>query len=82
MTWTPWIETEPLDTPNEKVRELYHQTRDLSSGLPPDTVRLHSLTPEIAGLIYRLNHLIHESAGGLTLREQEVAALVVASFNG
>lgn len=82
MTWTPWIETEPIDTPNETVRKLYHQTRDLSSGLPPDTVRLHSLTPEIAGLIYKLNHMIHASVKGLTLREKEIAALVVASFNG
>lgn len=82
MTWTPWIETEPLDTPNETVRELYHQTRNISSGLPPDTVRLHSLTPEIAELIYKLSHMIHESASGLTLREKEIAALVVASFNG
>jgi len=82
MTWTPWIETEPLDSSNEEVRKLYHQTRDLSSGLPPDTVRLHSLTPEIAGWIYKLNHMIHASANGLTLREKEIAALVVASFNG
>ena len=82
MPWTPWIETEPLDTPNETVRELYHQTRIISSGLPPDTVRLHSLTPEIAGLIYKLSHMIHDSARGLTLREKEIAALVVASFNG
>jgi len=82
MTWIPWIETEPLDTPNETVRELYRQTRNISSGLPPDTVRLHSLTPEIAGLINKLNHMIHESAKGLTPREKEIAALVVASFNG
>ena len=82
MTWTPWIETEPLDTTNPTVRELYHQTRQISSGLPPDAVRLHSPTPEIAGLIFRLNHLIHESATGLTLREQEIAALVVSAFNG
>jgi hypothetical protein len=82
MTWTPWIETEPIDTPNETVRELYRQTRNISSDLPPDTVRLHSLTPEIAGLIYKLNHMIHEGASGLTLREKEIAALVVASFNG
>lgn len=82
MTWIPWIETEPIDTPNETVRELYRRTRNISTGLPPDTVRLHSLTPEIAGLILKLNHLIHENARGLTLREKEVAALVVASFNG
>ncbi|MEW6671736.1 MAG: hypothetical protein AB1427_08525 [Thermodesulfobacteriota bacterium] len=82
MVWKPWIKTEPVDTPDETVRALYRQTRDISSGLPPDTVRLHSLTPEIAGLIYRLNRMIHDTAGGLTLREQEIAALVVSSLNG
>ena len=82
MTWNPWIETEPLDTLNENVRTLYHQTRNLSSGLPPDVARLHSLTPEIAGLIYRLNRMIHECAKGLTIREQEIAGLVVSCFNG
>jgi hypothetical protein len=82
MTWIPWIETEPLETADESVRELYRRTRNKSTGLPPDTVRLHSLTPETAGLILQLNHLVHENARGLTLREQEVAALVVASFNG
>lgn len=81
MSWTPWIEIEPFNTTNDTVRELYHQTREISSGLPPDTVRLHSLTPEIARLIIKLNQTIHDSAKGLTIKEQEVAALVVSSFN-
>ena len=82
MIWKPWIETEPPDTTTPAVRELYQHTRIPSSGLPPDKVRLHSLTPEIAGAIYRLNRMIHDNAGGLTHREQEIAALVVSSFNG
>lgn len=82
MAWTTWIEIEPDDTSNEKVRELYQSTRDRSTGHPPDTVRLNSLTPEVASLIYNLNRAIHRNASGLTKREQEIAALIVSSGNG
>lgn len=82
MAWTTWIEIEPNDTSNEEVRQLYQSTRDRSTGRPPDTVRLNSLTPEVAGLIYNLNRAIHRNATGLTIREQEIAALIVSSGNG
>jgi DNA-binding CsgD family transcriptional regulator len=39
------------------------------------------LTPDVASLIYYLNRAIHDSAKGLTPREQEIAALVVSSLN-
>jgi hypothetical protein len=81
MTWTPWIEIEPLNPQKESVRKLYNQNREIFTGEPCDTVRLHSLTPEIATLIIKLNHAIHENANGLSVREQEITALIVSSFN-
>jgi hypothetical protein len=82
MAWTPWIETEPLDTANEKVRKLYDSARQITTDRPPDVVRLTSLLPGASDLIYRLNRELHDSATGLTAREQEIAALIVSAFNG
>jgi alkylhydroperoxidase family enzyme len=45
-------------------------------------VRLTSLTPEVAGLINDLNRAVHINATGLSRKEQEIAALVVAVYNG
>jgi hypothetical protein len=82
MTWKTWIDTEPLDTANETVRKLYHDTRRIETGRPPDLVRLTSLLPKTSNLLFRLNREIHDGADGLTVREQEIAALVVSAFNG
>lgn len=82
MNWTPWIAIEPYDTDNETVRHLYDNTQNLVTGLPPDTVRLNSLTPSVAELLHNLNYAIQKSAKGLTAREREIAALVVSSHNG
>ncbi|MFC1798508.1 carboxymuconolactone decarboxylase family protein [Thermodesulfobacteriota bacterium] len=82
MPWTPWIEIEPDDTADETARRLYHDTRNPDTGRPTDLVRLSSLTPEVAELMQRLNHAIHNQAGGLSVREQEIAALIVSAFNG
>jgi len=82
MTWTTWIETEPEDTGNETVRELYQRTRDMKTGRPPDAVRLMSLTPTASGLLYELQRAIYQESKGLTLREKEISALLVAVFNG
>ena len=82
MTWTTWIEIEPDDTTDEMIQQVYNATRDRATGHPPDTVRLTSLTPKVAGLLHDLNRAIHHSAKGLTVREQEISALIVSSYNG
>jgi alkylhydroperoxidase family enzyme len=82
MTWTTWIETVPLDTADETARELYRDRRDMTTGRPPDVVRLTSLTPSVSGLLHDLQQAIHREATGLTLREREIAALIVAVYNG
>jgi len=82
LTWTTWIEIEPDDTTNATVQQLYKSTQDRATCRPPDTVRLTSLTPRVAGLIHNLNRTIHRDAKGLTAREQEIAALIVSSYNG
>jgi len=82
MPWVPWIDTEPESAASEEVRKLYQKTRNAETGNVPDVVKLASLTPEIAGLIFDLNKAIHRNATGLTEREIEIAALIVSSYNG
>lgn len=78
MTWTTWIHIEPEDTENEAVRDLYRRTRNEKTGKLSDTARLTSLTPDVAGRIYDLNKAIGQATKSLTLRESEIAALLVA----
>ena len=82
MAWITWIEIEPDDTANEVVQQLYERTRDPATGHPPDTVRLTSLRPQVAGLLHDLQKAIYHGANGLTLREREIAALLVSTYNG
>jgi alkylhydroperoxidase family enzyme len=82
MAWTTWIEIEAEDTANEVVQQLYQRTRDRATGSPPDAVRLTSLTPQVAGLLYDLQQAIYHGAKGLSLREKEIAALIVSVYNG
>lgn len=82
MAWTTWIDIEPNDTADETVRQLYEHTRDAATGGPPDTVRLTSLTPTVSGLLYDLQRAVYQESKGLTLREKEIAALIVAAYNG
>ena len=82
MPWIKWIKVEPDDTWDEDVRELYARTRDRITGNIPDTVRLMSLTPKVAGLLYELQRAIYQGAKGLNVREKEIAALIVSSLNG
>jgi alkylhydroperoxidase family enzyme len=82
MTWVPWIHTEPDDTPKEAVQALYERTRNRATGKPNDTMRICSLTPDVAGLLFDLDRAIYRNAGGLTLREKEIAALLVSAYNG
>ncbi len=64
MAWEPWIEIEPDDTADEVVARLYDRTRDRATGRPSDTVRLNSLTPQVAGLLYDLQKAIYHGANG------------------
>ena len=82
MPWLPWIKTEPYDTDNEEIRQLYARTRSALTGRPPDTVRLASLTPDVAGLLFDLQRAIYQGAKGLSVREKEVSALIVSAYNG
>ncbi len=82
MTWNPWIEIEPDDTTDEAVQQLYNRTRDRTTGHPPDAVRLTSLTPQVAELLYDLQRAVYHGAKGLTLREKEISALIVSTYNG
>ncbi|MBI2837842.1 MAG: hypothetical protein HYX75_05985 [Acidobacteria bacterium] len=82
MAWEPWIDVANDSSTDGMVRELYDRTRDRKTGQVSDLIRLNSATPSVAGLLHDLNIAIHRAARGLTVREQEIAALVVASFNG
>ena len=82
MAWVTWIDVEPDDPADEVVQRLYNRTRDRATGRPPDTVRLTSLTPSVAGSLHDLQAAIYQEARGLTLREKEIAALLVSTYNG
>ena len=82
MAWTTWIEMEPVDTVKEEVARLYNRALDRTTGRPLDIVRLTSLTPRVAGLLYDLKEAVCQAAEGLTLREKEIAALLVSTYNG
>lgn len=82
MAWTTWIETEPDDSVDKEVQHVYQRTRDRATGRTPNTVRLNSLTPQVAGLLHDLQKAIYHGARGLTLREKEIAALLVSTYNG
>ena len=82
MPWNPWIETIPVDTDDPEVRQLYERTKNPRTGYPSDVVRLTSLTPEVAGLMNDLNRAVLVNAKGLSRKEQEIAALIVATYNG
>ena len=82
MTWVTWIETVPETTTDDAVRQIYDRTRSPQTGKPSDSVRLTSLTPRVAGLLYDLHRTIRAQAHGLSRREQEIAALVVSAYNG
>jgi hypothetical protein len=45
-------------------------------------MRLTSLTPEVAGLLFDLNKVMESAAKGLSLREREITALIVSVNNG
>jgi alkylhydroperoxidase family enzyme len=82
VPWIPWIDIEDESSSEPEVQELFKKTRNTLTQKVSDVVKLTSLTPEVAALIYRLNQAILDNAAGLTVREREVAALVVSAYNG
>lgn len=82
MVWDAWIDIVDDSTDDQAVQELYSRARDPQTGQVSDLIRLNAASPAVAGLLLDLNREIHRTASGLTRREQEIAALVVSSFNG
>ena len=82
MPWSTWIDIEPENTQNATVQDLYKRTKNHITGNVPDTIRLTSLTPDVAGLLYDLNRAIESAAKGLSLQEREITALIVSVYNG
>ncbi|MCP4542497.1 MAG: hypothetical protein GY832_35705 [Chloroflexi bacterium] len=83
MPWTTWIDIVQNPAETEKdVQDLYKRTRNSKTGQVPDTVRLNSLTPQVAGLLDELSRAIQRNATGLKPREKEIAALVTSVLNG
>ena len=83
MVWKPWIEMKPLETEEPDIMELYRRTgAEAANGNPSDLVRLTSSTPEVSSLLFDLSRAVHANASGLSQREQYMAALIVATYNG
>ncbi len=81
MAWKPWIAIHEDNSPVDEARNLYRATRRLD-GTVSDLIRITSRKPGIAQRLFELGRSIYESAGGLTLKEKEIAALVTSSFVG
>ena len=82
MIWTPWIKIEDEATPDKVVQELYRHTRDKMTNKVPDMIKLTGSTSEVAARLHDLRTAIGKNKSGLTLKEEELAALIVAVFNG
>ena len=82
MPWNPWVQIEEDSTSNEVARVLYDHARNKRTGTVPDLVRLTSLSPEVSRLLHDLSIAVLRQATGLTIKEKEIAALIVASWNG
>ncbi len=82
MKWNPWIEIEGETPSSDAAKKLYADHRNPLTKRVPDTVRLNSLVPEVADLVQRLHNAAYENATGIPIREREISALIVASYNG
>ena len=82
MPWKPWVEIEKRDTTNPEAKEMYAEVMDKETKVIPDLCRLTSSTPQIALDINRLHDYIADNKTGLSVKEIEIAALIVANFNG
>jgi hypothetical protein len=82
MSWIPWIRIEEDNSPNPEVQNLYKQTKNPSNKQVSDTVKLNSLIPEVSILLHELSQSISKNATGLTMREKEMSALIIAVYNG
>ncbi|MCP4568843.1 MAG: hypothetical protein GY841_14795 [FCB group bacterium] len=82
MPWNPWVEIAPDNTEDPAVKKLYDHVRHPISKEIPDLVRLTSSTPEVAVRINDLRDAVAANKSGLSLREKEISALLVAVYNG
>ena len=82
MPWKPWVEIEKRDTTNQEAKQMYDEVMDKKTKVIPDLCRLTSITPQIALDINKLHDSIAENKTGLSVKEIEIAALIVANFNG
>ena len=82
MPWKPWVEIEKRNTSNQEAKEMYRAVMDKETKVIPDLARLTSTTPQIALNISVLRDSIADNKTGLSNKEVEIAATIVAVFNG
>ena len=82
MPWKPWVEIEKRDTNNKEAKAMYEAVMDKTTKVIPDLARLTSSTPQIALNISTLRDSIADNKTGLSNKEVEIAATIVAVFNG
>ena len=82
MPWKPWIEIAKRATENPDIKAMYESVMDPETKVIPDLCKLTSTTPQIALNINTLRDSIAENKSGLSVREKEIAATIVAVFNG
>ncbi|KAA3634068.1 MAG: hypothetical protein DWP97_07845 [Calditrichaeota bacterium] len=82
MPWKPWVEIEKRSSKNEDVQKLFDEVMDPETKVIPDLCKLTSTTPIISAHINRLRDSIAENKSGLSFKEKEIAATIVAVLNG
>ncbi len=82
MPWNPWVEIAPDNTEDPTIIKLYNYARHPISKEIPDLVRLTSSTPDVSIRINDLSAAVDANESGLSLREKEISALIVAGYNG
>jgi uncharacterized peroxidase-related enzyme len=82
MSWRTWIKIESEDTTNVKVKQLFNKTKNIYTKKISDTVKLTSQTPEVSECLYDLDRAIESAQTNITVREREIAALLVSIMVG
>ena len=82
MPWKPWVEIEKRSTSNQQAKEMYDAVMNKETKVIPDLCKLTSTTPNIALQIQNLRDAVVNNKSGLSTKEYEIAATIVAVFNG
>ena len=82
MPWKPWVKIEKRNTSNKDAKEMYDAVMNKETKVIPDLCKLTSTTPQIALDINTLHDSIADNKTGLSNKEVEIAATIVAVFNG